>query len=85
MEGDPAKAHRAPRAGRKAERKKDKKLEELRQSGAVRNPKGETSSNPKAFAIQHVNKLRRRVAHALDKYVVVYVKTERRERGGENS
>ena len=70
MEGeDAAKPHRAPRAGRKAERKKDKKLEELRQSGAVRNPKGETTSNPKAFAIQHVNKLRRRVAHALDKCV----------------
>lgn len=68
MESEASKAHHAPRAGRKAVRKKDKRLEELQQAGAgVRDPKGSRSANPKAFAITSVNKLRRRVAYTLDK------------------
>ncbi len=43
----------------------------------ARNEKGAKDSlkgkNPKAFAIQSVNKARKKFAHALDKFVVVHV------------
>lgn len=51
-------AHRKAHAGAKAEKKLLKKQAERQRS-----------SNPKAFAITKINKVRKAVAHTLDKYV----------------
>ena len=56
---DEHKAHRAPHAGPKAAKKREK------EGRGVPKSKG---NNPKAFAIQSAGKTRRRVAHAMEKF-----------------
>jgi hypothetical protein len=57
---DEHKSHSVRKSGRKADKK------------ASKNGKSGTSNNIKAFAITSVNKTRRRVVHALDKYVAEF-------------
>lgn len=53
------KAHNAPKAGAKARKKAEKVAGKKGKSGQ--------SNDPKAFSIQRVGKVRRKVMHTLDK------------------
>lgn len=65
------KAHRARHAGRKAEKRKlaqERKAEGPDTGGDGSKKKAkQQGNNPKAFAIQSINKARRRVMRTLDK------------------
>ncbi|EGD81272.1 hypothetical protein PTSG_11309 [Salpingoeca rosetta] len=56
------KQHNAPKSGAKAK----KKAQKLQKVASAKGKSGQ-SSDPRAFSIQKVNKIRRRVMHALDK------------------